>query len=160
MTSICRNKSAITPKWFKSLDTNSNLTPILHMAFHLILTVLWQTPVILWGLPLSQIQEIDFYIIEYRISSCSFCPWIVSSLDYLLQLYLLWPLALCTDYRHPNEGMNQRYLKNWANVADSMLRPYLKIWDWDWVFGHAVKTISSLGVRSPWLHIIYCCTPP
>ena len=32
----------------------------------------------------------------------------------------------------------------------NMLRPYLKIWDWDWIFGRAVKTVSSLGVRSPW----------
>ena len=32
-----------------------------------------------------------------------------------------------------------------------MLRPYLKIWDWDWIFGRAVKAILSLGVRSPWL---------
>ena len=31
-----------------------------------------------------------------------------------------------------------------------MLRPYLKIWDWDLIFGRAVKAISSLGVRSPW----------
>ena len=30
-----------------------------------------------------------------------------------------------------------------------MLWPYLKIWDWDLIFGRAVKTISSLGVRSP-----------
>ena len=35
-----------------------------------------------------------------------------------------------------------------------MLRPYLKIWDWDWIFGRAVKAISSLGVRSP----CYICT--
>ena len=32
-----------------------------------------------------------------------------------------------------------------------MLRPYLKIWDWAWIFGRAVKAISSLGVRSPCL---------
>ena len=32
----------------------------------------------------------------------------------------------------------------------NMLWPYLKIWDWDWIFGRAVKAISSLGVRSPW----------
>ena len=31
-----------------------------------------------------------------------------------------------------------------------MLWPHLKIWDWDWIFGRAVKAISSLGVRSPW----------
>ena len=32
-----------------------------------------------------------------------------------------------------------------------MLRPYLKIWEWEWIFGRAVKVISSLGVRSPWI---------
>ena len=31
----------------------------------------------------------------------------------------------------------------------NMLPPYLKIWDWDWIFGRAVKAIFSLGVRSP-----------
>jgi hypothetical protein len=31
-----------------------------------------------------------------------------------------------------------------------MLRPYLKIWDWDLIFGRAVKAIFSPGVRSPW----------
>ena len=30
-----------------------------------------------------------------------------------------------------------------------MLRPYLKIWDWDLILGRAVKAISSPGVRSP-----------
>ena len=30
-----------------------------------------------------------------------------------------------------------------------MLRPYLKVWDWDLIFGCAVKVISSPGVRSP-----------
>ena len=32
----------------------------------------------------------------------------------------------------------------------NMLRPYLKMWDWDLILGRAVKAISSLGVRSPW----------
>ena len=32
-----------------------------------------------------------------------------------------------------------------------MLRPYLKIWEWEWIFGRAVKTIFSPGVRSPCL---------
>ena len=31
----------------------------------------------------------------------------------------------------------------------NMLRPYLKIWEWEWIFGRAVKANSSLGVRSP-----------
>ena len=25
-----------------------------------------------------------------------------------------------------------------------------KIWDWDWIFGRAVKAFCYLGVRSPW----------
>ena len=35
----------------------------------------------------------------------------------------------------------------------NMLCPYLKIWDWDWNFGRAVKPISSLGVLSPYIHL-------
>ena len=31
----------------------------------------------------------------------------------------------------------------------NMLRLYLKIWDWDLIFGRAVKAISWPGVRSP-----------
>ena len=31
----------------------------------------------------------------------------------------------------------------------NMVRPYLKIWDWDLIFGQAVKEISSPGVRGP-----------
>ena len=30
-----------------------------------------------------------------------------------------------------------------------MLRPYLKIWDWDWIFCRAVNAFSSLSVHSP-----------
>jgi hypothetical protein len=32
----------------------------------------------------------------------------------------------------------------------NMLGPYLKIWDWDLIFGRTVKAVSSLGVRSLW----------
>ena len=44
--------------------------------------------------------------------------------------------------------------------SQNMLRPYLKIWDWDWIFGRAVKAISSLGVRSPctYLCTMYICS--
>ena len=31
----------------------------------------------------------------------------------------------------------------------NIFRQYLKIWDWDWIFGITVKAISSQGVRSP-----------
>ena len=31
-------------------------------------------------------------------------------------------------------------------------QPYLKIWDWDWIFSRAVKSISSLGICSLWHH--------
>ena len=33
----------------------------------------------------------------------------------------------------------------------NMLQSYLKVWDWDLIFGRAVKVISSPGVRSPWI---------
>ena len=31
----------------------------------------------------------------------------------------------------------------------NMLWPYLKIWEWEWIFGRSVKAISSLGVCTP-----------
>ena len=34
--------------------------------------------------------------------------------------------------------------------SQNMLPQYLKIWEWEWIFGRAVKAISSLGVRSLW----------
>ena len=50
--------------------------------------------------------------------------------------------------RTPNDGINQRNLENWADVADkNMLWSYLKIWGWDLIFVRAVKAISSLEVR-------------
>ena len=53
--------------------------------------------------------------------------------------------------RTPNEGINQRYLKKLGRCGrQNMLRPYLKIWEWEWIFVRAVKAISSPGVRSPW----------
>ena len=67
----------------------------------------------------------------------------VSDLGYILTL-LLTDISkfLHHGLRTPNEGTNQGNLKFWANEAD-------KIWDWDLIFSHAVKAISSPGVRSP-----------
>ena len=33
----------------------------------------------------------------------------------------------------------------------SMLPPYLKIWEWEWIFGRVVKANASQSVRSPWI---------
>ena len=52
-----------------------------------------------------------------------------------------------TQWRHNS----QIYEKFGRCGRQNMLRPYLKIWDW--IFSRALKTISSLGVRSPW-----CCS--
>ena len=49
--------------------------------------------------------------------------------------------------RTPNECINHRYLKNWADVAD---KTCFSCWEWDWIFSRAVKSISSPGFRSPW----------
>ena len=54
---------------------------------------------------------------------------------------LIDALSRTTD----NEAINQRNLK----ICADMLLPYLKIWEWEMIFEHAVKAISSPGVRSP-----------
>ena len=49
----------------------------------------------------------------------------------------------------PNEGITQRYLKNWADIADKICFGHTKkIWDLDLLFGRAAKAISSLGIRT------------
>ena len=49
--------------------------------------------------------------------------------------------------RTPNEGINFKNLKIWADVADkTCFGRTLKIWEW--IFGYSGKTISSLGARS------------
>ena len=45
-----------------------------------------------------------------------------------------------------------------------MLRLYQKNWKWELIFGPGVKTITSLGVRSPWSRLLEndcaVCTRP
>ena len=61
-----------------------------------------------------------------------------------------WPSFDNTRTTDPNEGINQKYLKIWADVADKICCGHTYfIWNWDWIFGRAVKNILSLGVRSP-----------
>ena len=60
--------------------------------------------------------------------------------------YLIRTRTTDTQWRHKSkksENLGQCGRQN-------MLRPYLKIWEWEWILGRAVKTISSPGVRSQW----------
>ena len=53
--------------------------------------------------------------------------------------------------RTPNEGINQKKSENLGRCGrQNMLWPYLKIWEWELIFGCAVKAISSPGVHSQW----------
>ena len=55
------------------------------------------------------------------------------------------PRTTDTQWRHKSKKSE----KSGRCGRQNMLRQYLKIWDWDLIFGCAVKAISSLGVRSP-----------
>ena len=61
----------------------------------------------------------------------------------------LWtgPRTTDTQWRHKSKISE----KLGRCGRQNMLPPYLKIWEWEWIFGRAVKAISTLGVRSPWL---------
>ena len=56
-----------------------------------------------------------------------------------------WARTTDTQWRHKSKISDKLGRCGRQNT----LPPYLKIWDWDWIFGRAVKAISSLGVRSP-----------
>ena len=56
--------------------------------------------------------------------------------------------------RTPNEGIDKKESEIVGQCGrQNILWLYLKIWDWDLLFGRAVKTISSPGVPSPCVHI-------
>ena len=57
-----------------------------------------------------------------------------------------------TQWRHKSKISEKL---GWCG-RQNMLRPYLKIWDWDWIFGSAVKAVSFLDIRSPWLSAFSC----
>ena len=59
----------------------------------------------------------------------------------------MYPRTTDTQWRHKSKISE----KLGRSGRQNMLRPYLKIWEWEWIFGRAVKAFSSLGVRSPCL---------
>ena len=50
-----------------------------------------------------------------------------------------------TQWRHKSKISEKL---GWCG-RQNMLQPYLKIWEWEWIFDRAVKAISSLAIRSP-----------
>ena len=78
----------------------------------------------------------------------SFAPMSIKSVGKTWDLSSLQARTMDTQWRNKSkisEKLGQCDRQN-------MLRPYLKIWDWDWIFSRVVKAISSLGVRSPCNH--------
>ena len=55
----------------------------------------------------------------------------------------LW--SMDTQWRHKSKKYENL---GWSG-RQNMLQPYLKIWEWELIFGGTVKVISSPGVRSP-----------
>ena len=59
-----------------------------------------------------------------------------------------WTLTRTTDTQWWHKSKKSENLGQCDRLNKNMPRPYVKIWEW--IFGRAVKAISSLGVRSPW----------
>ena len=58
-------------------------------------------------------------------------------------------LLRTTDTKWRNKSKKSENLGRCCR--QNMLQPYLNIWEWELIFGRAVKAISSPGVRSPWV---------
>ena len=81
---------------------------------------------------------------------CLFVYWTSLFASFLfLHLSLYCYLARTTDTQWNQKSKKSEILGRCGR--QNMLRLYLKIWDWDLIFGRAVKAISSPGVRSPWI---------
>ena len=70
--------------------------------------------------------------------------------------YTMLSIPCLHGLRTPNEGIgiSNKSVSLGQCGRQNMLQPYLKIWEWEWIFGCAVKVISSSGVRSPWLKLL------
>ena len=65
----------------------------------------------------------------------------------------IWTCTRTTDTQWRHKSKKSENLGRCGR--QNMLQPYLKIWEWEWIFGRAVKAISSPGVRSPWTCICW-----
>ena len=69
-----------------------------------------------------------------------------------VSVQLRWQKSLCF-YTQTTDTQWMHKSKKSENLGQcgrqNILPLYLKIWDWDLIFGRAVKAISSPGVRSP-----------
>ena len=72
----------------------------------------------------------------------------------ILVHHVLCIVSRTTDTQWRHESKKSENLGRCGR--QNILRPYLKIWYWEWIFGRAVKTISSPGVRSRYV-VSLCC---
>ena len=82
-------------------------------------------------------------------------------MESVLALSSLWIESRTTDTQWRHKSKISEKLGRCGR--QKMLPPYLKIWEWEWIFGRAVKAISSLGVRSPctrWYCVAVLCQKP
>ena len=103
----------------------------------------------------------DFYEnlgLNHTTSSCillSFClP--IPFLHVSRIISTSFAIVRTTDYGHPMKV----WIKDIWKIGPMWQTKYAtgvpKNWDWDWIFGRAVKTISSPGVRSRYV-VSLCC---
>jgi hypothetical protein len=87
--------------------------------------------------------KVDYHKSEKTINKCTF----FSQNKLKLTKLMSCSRARTTDTQWRHKSKISEKLGRCGR--QNMLWPYLKIWDWDWIFGRAVKAIFSLGVRSP-----------
>ena len=71
----------------------------------------------------------------------------------LISALLQYTVARTTDTQWQHKSNISEKLGRYGR--QNMLPPYLKIWEWEWIFGRAVNAISSLSVRSPCLDLSF-----
>ena len=84
-------------------------------------------------------------LILYPLPAGNGKKWNDNCVPYLDIFLHLQPRTTDTQWRHKSK--KSEILRR--SGRQNMLWPYLKIWDWDLIFGRAVKAIFSPGVRSP-----------
>ena len=101
--------------------------------------------------------------INRTLNGATYSWWFIRFIEFLISwdivinerpkgsIWTIWHQARTTDTQWRHKSKKSEFLGRCGR--QNMVRPYLKIWDWDLIFGRAVKEISSPGVRSPWVNI-------
>ena len=89
-------------------------------------------------------RDAFWYAMISDLKGCVLFPNRCSAIDEILTSTMIIHMQdlLSTDYGHPMKAL----IKDTWKIGPMLQTKYLDIWEWEWIFGRAVKAISYMDV--------------